>query len=215
MTPGAGYGPPLFLPMTTKRKDSDAGFTLVELLVGMTMSLIIVIAAVAMFTSTLHREPKATATADVLGTARNAVEKMTTELREGEKATLSGTSSLVLTTPCTGAGASTEGTCEDRYQCAREVGLSTFDCTRTSGGTTTTIVKGLANAEVFCVFPTSSSGKECGLELTNPELPASEREPRYVGITVQFPNHKDATGTTVLEDGAALHNHELAKVGSE
>jgi prepilin-type N-terminal cleavage/methylation domain-containing protein len=192
--------------MTPDRHDNDAGFTLVELLIGMTMSLVIVMAAVAMFTSTLHTQPKETATADVLGTARNAVEKMTTDLREGEKATLATPSSLVLTTPCT---ESNEVSCEIRYQCAQEVGLSTFDCTRTAEGTTTTTVKGLANGEVFCVFPTSSAGKECGLESTNPELASVEREPRYVGITLEFPNHKEAAGTTVLEDGAALHNRGL------
>jgi Tfp pilus assembly protein PilW len=201
MTPGAGYGPPLFLPMATKRNDSEAGFTLVELLVGMTMSLILVIAAVAMFTSTLHREPKATAMADVLGTARNAVEKMTTDLRKGEKATLATPSSLVLNVPCTGSAANAEGSCEISYQCAQEPRLTTFSCTRTSEGTTTTIVKGLASDEVFCVFPTATAGKECGLESM-----VAEKKPRYVGVTLQFPNYKGTNGTTILEDGAGLHN---------
>jgi prepilin-type N-terminal cleavage/methylation domain-containing protein len=195
--------------MATKRNDSEAGFTLVELLVGMAMSLIIAAAAVAMFTNTIHRQPEETATADVLGTARNAVEKITTDLREGEKATLSGPSSLMVKVPCT---ANAEG-CEVSYRCAQEAGLATYYCTRTSEGSTTTIVKDLANGEVFCVFPTATAGKECGLEmtaLTSPQVAEVEREPRYVGITLRYPNYKGTNGTTVLEDGAALHNRGLS-----
>jgi prepilin-type N-terminal cleavage/methylation domain-containing protein len=197
--------------MATNRNDNQAGFTLVELLVGMAMSLIVVLAAVAMFTSTLHTEPKETATADVIGTARNAVEKLTTDLREGEKAALFSSSSLVLTTPCSDSGSSAEGSCEIFYQCQPEIVRPTFECVRQGDGPPETIVTGLASDEVFCVFPTPTPGKECGSQEPGSENEPGyvEREPRYVGITLEFPNHKEAEGTTILEDGAALHNRGL------
>ncbi len=186
--------------MNIHRHDNEEGFTLVELLVGMTMALIITAAAVTMFSSVLDRQTDTTASADVIGTARNAVETMTADLREGVSATVSGPSSLQLVKPCG------EENCTISYRCEVELGKSTSRCTRTLGGATKTIVSGLASDEVFCVYPTSAVGKECGPESTSATA-------RYVGITLEFPNHKDATGTTVLEDGAALHNAPEALSG--
>lgn len=184
----------------TPLRDSEAGFTLVELLVGMAMALVITAAAVMMFMSVLDRQTDTTASANVIGTARNAVENMTTDLREGVSATVSEPSSLQLVKPCGGQ------TCTISYRCEVEPGKTTYRCTRTLEGTTRTIVSGLASGEVFCVYPTSAVGKECG--------PQSTAKPaRYVGITLEFPNHKEATGTTVLEDGAALHNSPEALSG--
>jgi prepilin-type N-terminal cleavage/methylation domain-containing protein len=185
--------------MNTHRHDNEDGFTLVELLVGMAMALIITAAAVTMFTSVMHRQPEATAAANVIGTARNAVETMTGDLREGVSATVSEPSSLQLVKPCG------EENCTISYRCEVELGKSTSRCTRTLEGATKTIASGLASDEVFCVYPTASVGKECGIEGTE--------TPRYVGITLEFPNHKEATGTTILEDGAALHNAPEALSG--
>jgi prepilin-type N-terminal cleavage/methylation domain-containing protein len=187
--------------MTTDRHDSEAGFTLIELLVGMAMMLIITLAAVSMFTSVLHRQPESTEAADVIGTARNAAEKITADLREGEGATVSNPSELHLMTPCSEGS----GSCEIAYQCGEEVGATTFRCTRASGGTTRTIVTGLSSDQVFCVYPTATAGIECG--------PQGATGPRYVGIKLEFPSHKGALSTTVLEDGAALHNLPEALVG--
>ena len=190
--------------MNISRHDNEEGFTLIELLVGMGMAVIISAAAATMFISVLHRQPEATAAADVIGTARNAVEKITKDIREGKEATVSEPSSLKLMTPCAEAGLNAE-TCEVTYQCEEELGKATFKCTRSSEDVTKTIAGGLASDEVFCVYPTSEAGKECGVEGTTP--------PRYVGIKLEFPNHKDAAGTTVLEDGAALHNLPEALLG--
>lgn len=191
--------------MNIHRHNREDGFTLVELLVGMTMALIITAAAVTMFTSILHRQTQTTASANVIGTARNAVEKMTAELREGVKATVSEPGSLQLVTPC-GESGMNASKCEITFRCEQELGKTTSRCTRTLEGATKTIVSGLASKEVFCVYPTSATGKECGPQST-------AALPRYVGITLEFPNHKSAEGTTVLEDGAALHNSTEALLG--
>jgi prepilin-type N-terminal cleavage/methylation domain-containing protein len=187
--------------MTPERTSSEKGFTLVELLVGMAMALIITAAAVAMFTSILGRQKASTQAADVIGTARNAAEKLVSDIREGEKATIPNTHELKLVTPCSVITAGATGECEIKYRCARETGLTTFACTRKLGGETKTVMNGLSSNKVFCVYPTSQVGKECGAQGTV--------APRYVGFNLEFPNHEKAAGissTTVLEDGAALHN---------
>jgi prepilin-type N-terminal cleavage/methylation domain-containing protein len=193
--------PAPFLLMTPHPNKNDAGFTLVELLVGMAMALVITMAAVAMFSSILDRQSSSTEAADVIGTARNAAEKLTVDIREGEKATVANASELKLVTPCSAITAGATGSCEIKYSCGQEVGAVTYSCSREVGGTRKTVVTGLASKEIFCVYPTSAVGKECGAQGTV--------APRYVGVNLEFPNHSDATGsssTTVLEDGAALHN---------
>lgn len=190
--------------MNFEPRPNESGFTLVELLVGIVMMLILTFAAVTMFTSILHRSPQTTKTADVIGNARNGVEKLTAELREGQKATLVSAYELKLVSPCT---SSTTG-CEAVFKCPLETGKTTYSCTRTAAGVTTTLVTGLTSRNVFCVYPTSETTKECGKQSSSTTL-----APRYVGITIEVPNHSGESGQTILEDGAALHNNTEALVG--
>jgi Tfp pilus assembly protein PilW len=178
--------------MTPHNLKDSSGFTLVELLVGISMTLIITFAAVSMFNTILHRQPESTQAADVIGMARNASETITAELRRGAGATLTKASELTLKTSCEGKS------CEPVYACAKETGKTTYSCSRTVGTKSKTLVTGLSSGEVFCVYPTATSGSECGAQSTT--------APRYVGIKLEFPSHKGATATTILEDGAALHN---------
>lgn len=169
------------------------------------MMLILTFAAVSMFTSILHRAPEATKTADVIGNARNAVEKITTELRGGAKATLVNAYELKLVSPCT----SSANGCETVYKCAVESGKTTYACTKTVATKTTTVLNGLSSRNVFCVYPTSETTKECGKESTSATL-----APRYVGVTIELPSSSSSqTGQTILEDGVALHNNPAALIG--
>jgi type II secretory pathway pseudopilin PulG len=198
---GRAICPPLLFPMVTHRHNSEAGFTLVELLVGIAMALVITMAAVSMFTAMTRKQPEVTEAADIIGTARNAVEKLTIDIREGQSATVPSAHELNLVTPCSVITAGTTGSCEIKYRCAEEVGRTTSSCTRQSGASTKTVITGLSTREIFCVFPTSEVGKECGAQ--------GGTTPRYVGVNLEFPDHKNAAGissTTLLEDGAALHN---------
>lgn len=191
--------------MTTDRQNDESGFTLIELLVGIAMALVITMAAVAMFSSILDHQSDSTQAADVIGTARNAAEKLTSEIREGESATLVNAHELNVVTPCP---ASTAG-CTVNFNCAfQQAGETTYSCVRSAGGTNKTVITGLASREVFCVYPTSEVGKECGAQATV--------RPRYVGFSLEFPSHEKAVGsssTVVLEDGAALHNSPEALSG--
>ncbi len=198
--------PPPFSSMTSNVNKNQAGFTLIELLIGMAMALVITMAAVSMFSSELQKQPEVTQAADVIGTARNAAERITADLREGEKATLAKPYELNLVTPCSAITAGASGSCPVNYNCAfRESGQTTYSCVRSAGGTTKTVITGLASREVFCVYPTATVGKECG--------PQGAVAPRYVGVTLELPNHAGAAANTVLEDGAALHNNLDALAG--
>jgi len=187
--------------MTADRHDPEAGFTLVELLVGIAMALVVTMAAVSMFTAMTRKQPEVTQAADIVGTARNAVEKLTIDIRQGQSASVPNAHELNLVIPCSVITAGDTGNCEISYRCTQEVGRTTSSCTRQFGTKIKTVITGLSTKEIFCVFPTSEVGKECGAQGTT--------APRYVGVNLEFPNHKRAVGissTTVLEDGAALHN---------
>jgi prepilin-type N-terminal cleavage/methylation domain-containing protein len=191
--------------MIRETRSDESGFTLVELLVGIAMMLIITFAAVSMFTSVLNRTKDTTKTADVVGDARLAVEKLTSEIREGQKATLVSSYELKLVSPCTSSSAG----CEAVFKCALETGKTTYACTKTAAGATTTLVSGLTSRNVFCVYPTSESTVECGKESTSASL-----APRYVGIVIELPSNKSSqTGQTVFEDGVALHNNASSLIG--
>jgi prepilin-type N-terminal cleavage/methylation domain-containing protein len=176
------------------------GFTLIELLIGMTMALLVAVAAVMFLVSIMHRQPKTTSSADVIGSARNAVEKITDDVRVGEEATTLQASELQVTARCSQVGATGAGNCVVSYSCPQEPGKVTYECRRSvSGGPAATVVSGLASGQVFCVYPTPDANSECGRQEAG--------EPaKYVGVKVELPNYESSQGNTVLEDGAALHN---------
>ncbi len=182
------------------RLHSEDGFTLVEMLVAMAMGLLVTLAAVMFLISIMHRQPKTTSSADVIGNARNAIEKITDDVRVGEKATTLQPSELKVHARCSQVGSTGNGECEVAYSCFLEPGKTTYGCQRSvSGGPAVAVVSGLASGDVFCVYPTPDASSECG--------PEEGGDPaKYVGIKVELPNYEESQGHTVLEDGAALHN---------
>ncbi len=183
---------------------TQEGFTLIELLIATAMTIVVVGAAVTMLISVMHRQPQTTRTADQIGNARNAIEKITVDLRQGVKLTEAEPFAVEMSTFC----GKTEGTepCVVRYDCAQETGKATYGCSReVVGGGTTWVLEGLASPEVFCFYPfseevgPSGNGSGCGVAV-------SPVETTYVGIKVQLPQENNATTNTVFEGGAALHN---------
>ncbi len=183
-----------------RTRSGEEGFTLIELLIGMAMSLLVAVAAVMFLISIMHRQPKTTSSADVIGNARNAVEKITNDLRVGESAETPAPSEMQVTADCSQVGSTATGSCQVVYSCFQELGKSTYACQRSvAGEPPTTVISGLVSGQVFCVYPTSEAGSECGPE-------EAGEEPKYVGVKVELPNYEESEGNTVLEDGAALHN---------
>jgi type II secretory pathway pseudopilin PulG len=174
----------------------ESGFTLIELLIATAMMIIITAAAVTMITSVIRQTPKISNRSDQIGSARNAMEKITAEVRQGKEATSTGPSQMTLKTFCGSSGRATE--CTVSYSCAIESGKSTYACSRTVSGVTAKVVGGLASSEVFCFYPNTES-KECGTA-------SSTSLPRYVGVKVRLPQITATETQTVLEGGAALHN---------
>jgi prepilin-type N-terminal cleavage/methylation domain-containing protein len=171
--------------MKSERNHQD-GFTMIELLVATAMMVIICGAAVTMLISVMKTQPRDSERADQIGTARNAIEKLTADIRQGEKATLSGTSGVTLTTYCDGSAGTSK--CQVTYACGTEPGVTPtrYACTRkVDNEPARPDLTGLASSEVF-----SGDGRS---------------EPRYVGVKVQLPTPGEES-VTVLEDGAALHN---------
>jgi hypothetical protein len=158
-----------------------------------------------MLISVMHREPKVTGKADQIGNARNAIEKMTADLREGESLTAATAYDVVVNKPC-GANEG-NGTCSVGYSCGPEAGATTWQCSReVPGGSRETIVSGLAPGdEVFCFYP-NAQGTECSgtVEVNG--------APTYVGITLKFPQENVEEHDTVFQGGVALHN---AIIGNE
>jgi prepilin-type N-terminal cleavage/methylation domain-containing protein len=178
----------------------QSGFTLIELLIAMTMSLLVAAAAVMFLISIMHRQPKTTSSADAIGTARIAVEKITDDVRVGEEANTLRPSELKVKAKCSQVGASGNGSCEVAYSCFQPVGAMTYECQRSvSGGAPVIVASGLATGEVFCVYPTPTAGSECGPQ-------EAGEPPKYVGVKIEVPNSEGSVANTVVEDGAALHN---------
>lgn len=190
----------------------EGGFTLVEMLVAMTMGLLVTIAAVMFLVSIMQRQPKTTSSADVIGNARNAEESITADLRVGKSVKLYGPAELQVDAECSQVGAAGVGDCKVTYGCMSEAGGAAYECKRSMSsegnpvGTLETVINGVASDQVFCVYPTSEEGSECGLQ-------SAVKNPLYVGVKIELPNSEGSQGNTVLEDGAALHNSEELLAG--
>jgi prepilin-type N-terminal cleavage/methylation domain-containing protein len=179
---------------------SEAGFTMIELLVAMTMAVVLTGAAVALLVTALKDQPKVTNRADQVGKARIATEQMVRELRQGvsgsvNKGETPSASKVTFETyvdgTC-GTTAVTTGTlCKVTYACA---GTS---CTRTtknpSTGTqsaATTFIEGVFNPTA--VFEYTKAGSTCASVVG--EVVS------YVSVTLELLNSDKSK--TVLADGA-------------
>jgi type II secretory pathway pseudopilin PulG len=174
-------------------RGSEAGYTLIELLVAATMAMVVLGGAVTVFIGAVRSEPRTSSKVSAVQKGRVAVERMTRELRQGLEVVPAGASGLELVTyvPEGGCGASAEEgaePCRLIYTCTAGV------CTRTaekpdgsSSATTVQVVGGLASNEVFTYAP-------------------SEAEPAHVGVELSFAMSEG--GPVVIADGATLRNGE-------
>jgi type II secretory pathway pseudopilin PulG len=180
-----------------RKTQSEAGLTLVEMIVAMAMAIVITGAAVAMMVSALNRQPDLTERGDKVGDASVAVEKLVREIRQGvvgSVATGLPANQLQFETYVDGACGSTTVTtgtkCKVSYQCESE------KCTRTTGsGTTatTTIATGVRNSDNFeYVTGTSPCSKVTGEPVS------------FVAVKIELKSKKG--GIITLSDGAGLRS---------
>jgi type II secretory pathway pseudopilin PulG len=177
----------------------EAGFTLTELLVAMTMGIVVLGAVSVLLVGALRAQPGISQKAADVQTVRFVTERLTRELREGivvDKATASSVSfqTYVRHSTCGGSGqlASTAPAikCEVTYTCSGETCSRLEAAPGTYTGTAETIFKGLNNSSsVFTYSPSST-------------------DPTYVGVTITIPAAGSSAVTTV-SDGASLRNATL------
>jgi hypothetical protein len=186
----------------------EAGLTLVEMLVAMTMSVVIVGAATAMLISAVKDQPALSRKAQNVTTARWQLERIVREVRDGvdvETATPSEVAFVanVRRTSCGGEIPADPGA--ETIKCRITFRCSATSCTRTESqpdgsapGTATTALTGVGNPEsLFCFVPSAESDPvECG--------PAqAEKSPTYVGVQLEVPN-PEGPGLLTISDGATL-----------
>jgi type II secretory pathway pseudopilin PulG len=186
------------------RAGEEAGFTLIEFLVAMTMGVVVMGGVLILLIGAMRSQPRLEKQATNIATARVALERMTREIRNGIRVDNPTTASIsfeayVRHTTCGGTSflgsAAQPIKCEITYKCAGS------SCTRTEAspgvytGTAKTIFTGLSNAtSVFSWSPSVTA----------------TTTPTYIGITLKVPD-PSGTGALTVADGASLRNATLAK----
>jgi Tfp pilus assembly protein PilW len=193
--------------------DSEAGMTLIEILVALIMGLIVVGGATAMLISAVRDQPKQQKQAESVDTARFELERMTREIRNGVSVTSSapnGVSFVARVRRVTCGGAVSTSQSSPAIQCQIVYSCTTTACTRTeravgatSGGVVSTIVTGINSSEVFCFVPSvNPDPTECG--------PAqASKSPTYIGVTLRVPN-PSGPGLLTVSDGASMRSATLS-----
>jgi Tfp pilus assembly protein PilV len=198
-----------------KTNDSEAGLTLIELLVAMSMAVVIVGAVGTMLVSAMRNQPRSSERAQSISSARWMLERFTREIRNGivvEAASPSSVSfrTYVRRTACGSGTAPSSGSpaieCKVTYSC------TTTTCTRAESppppgegtGTPRTVFTGLNGSQVFCYVPsTNTNPSSCG--------PVGEDagDTTYIGVTLNLATVSDPTAITI-SDGASLRNAILS-----
>jgi len=183
-----------------KRKDGEAGFTLVELLVAAALGVVVMGAVVTLVMSAVRYQPKISKEAQNVSTARWMLERLTRELRNGISVK-EGTASMVSFegyvrhSTCGGTttlpAGSTSIKCRITWEC------STTACTRresspeTPGaGSPKPVFSGLSSSEVFTYVPNVATAT-------------------YVKATLRLPSPTDTGQPLVISSGASLRNATL------
>lgn len=179
---------------------SEAGFTLVEMLVASAMGVVVLGVAGSLVISAMKAQPAISERAQNISTARWVLERLTRELRSGvavdpSHATASQVSfrTYIRHAACGSAEPLERGLpaiqCQVTYTC------STTKCTRIEAvpgafiGTAVTIFEGIDNSSVFSYLPSAS-------------------EATYVRITLHIQD-PEGSGDLTVSDGATLRNATL------
>lgn len=185
-----------------RMREEEGGFTLVELLVGAAMGVVLMSAVAALVISALKFQPQITGKAENVSGARWVLERMTRELRSGERIELGEPSKVVFIgysrrSPCGSTTVLPAGTpsipCKITYSCTTTV------CSRTEAppvsaagaGTTQILFSGINSNQVFTYQPAGDPTKAT-----------------YVKVKLRVPDPK-GTGSLTVSDGASLRNATL------
>lgn len=172
--------------------------TLVELLVASAMGVVVMGAVAMLVISTVRGQPKISAQAQNVTTARWVLERMTREIRGGATVVSKTPSKVsfvayVRHTTCGGttALASTAASieCLVTYECSTTACYRTEAPKNSTTGTPRLIFSGINSNQVFSYAP-------------------NETEPTYVKVTLRLPNPQ-GSGALTVSNGASLRNATL------
>jgi Tfp pilus assembly protein PilW len=177
---------------------SEGGFTLVELLVVCSVGLIVMFAAMKMFTAAAGSQPGSSSRASAVQQARSSMYNLTRELRNGYGVVTAAPAKLVLLTylqrsTCGGALVTTS-----TIQCR-----VTYKCISASGGTYSCY-----RAETAPAVAATVNGKQIAAGLSSPNVFTYAPTPQasdYVAMTLAFPAQEGDDAIT-LNDGSTLRN---------
>jgi len=184
-------------------REDEGGVTLVELLVGAAMGIVLMGAVATLVVSALKFQPQITGKAENVSGARWVLERMTRELRSGERIEVGEPSKVVFIgysrrSPCGSTTVLPEGTpsipCKITYSC------TTTACSRTESppasaagaGTTQILYSGINSNQVFTYQPAGDPTKAT-----------------YVKVKLRVPDPK-GSGSLTISDGASLRNATLS-----
>ncbi len=180
----------------TRRLHGERGWTLIELLIGISMTLAIIFAALPIIDGAAKTSGRTEDAATSIGDARAFSEEVLRDIRSAESASGSATtlnlstwvrhSSCGATTLLAPTAAAIK--CSVTYFCAGSAGSAS--CTRKEGtASAVTAITGLASPNIFSF----SHGHELGWG--------------YVALSVKLPTKDPATGGAItLTDGSAVRN---------
>lgn len=189
-------------------RPGEAGLTLIEILVSITMCMVVVAGATAMLISAVRDQPALSRKAENVTTARWQLERIVREIRNGVAVEVSQPGELSIVTrvrrvQCGGPVPADPATqaikCKVTYRCAATT------CTRTEAtlggqvvGIAETALSGVRNtATVFCFVPSAATDpSQCAAA-------KAEGSPTYIGVQLEIPN-PDGPGLMTISDGATL-----------
>lgn len=180
------------------RLRSEDGVTLVELLIASAMGVVVMGAVAMLVISAVRDQPKISAQAQNISTARWVLERMTRELRGGGTVTTKTPSKVsfvayVRHTTCGGttslASTAAPIECLITYECTTTACYRTEAPKSGSAGTPRMVFSGINSNQVFTYAP-------------------NETEPTYVKVTLRLPN-PSGTGALTVSNGASLRNTTL------
>jgi type II secretory pathway pseudopilin PulG len=147
----------------------EAGYTLIELLVGSAMGVVVMGAVASLVISAVRAQPTISKQAQNITTARWVLERMTRELRHS---TCGGTASLPSDSPSI--------KCEITYECTTSYCSRKESAPGTFGGTPTRIFSGINSDQVFSYAPNAA-------------------EATYVKVTLRLPNPRGTGALTISD----------------
>lgn len=188
------------MPTQTRQRPGEAGFTLIETLLGMALGLFVVGAAISVLLASLASQPRASAHTSPVQSARTSMDQMTRELRQGLSVPTATASQLSVITyvdeaTCGGASATTAIPCRVTYTCS--AGACTRSVAPPSGGASGPSVRVVNGLSTTNVFTYGTGAGAC--------TSASASAPTSVCVTLALPAGEGANAIT-LRDGVALRN---------